>query len=56
MKEKKHLEILRVWLFADNGVIKKARDLLEKNDFLWSTRKELDALLEHMSLRKLPEI
>ncbi|MCP4687680.1 MAG: hypothetical protein GY859_06500, partial [Desulfobacterales bacterium] len=55
-KEKDTLEILRVWLFADNGVTKKAKDLLEENNFLWSTRKELDALLEHMSLRKLPEI
>ncbi len=54
--EKKTLEIPRVWLFADNGVTKKARDLQEENDFLWSTRKELDSLLEHMSLRKLPEI
>jgi len=55
-KEKKYLEILRVWLFAESGVTKEAQNLLEENGFLWSTRAELDALLDHLSLRKLPDI
>jgi hypothetical protein len=48
------LEILRLWLFAHDGVTDEAEKLLLKHEILWSTRAELDDLLEFLNLRKLP--
>jgi hypothetical protein len=50
------LRTLRVWLFAHDGVTKQAEALLQQHQVLWSTRADLDALLEHANLRKLPVI
>jgi len=52
----KNLRSLTLWLFAGNGVTVNARKLLEDNNILWSTKEELNALLENSGLRKLPEI
>lgn len=55
---KKHmgddLEIFRLWLFAHDGVTDEAEKLLQTHQILYSTRSELDALLEFLNLRKLP--
>jgi hypothetical protein len=50
------LETLRIWFFAHDGFTKQAEALLQKHHVLWSTRADLDALLEHVNLRKLPVI
>ena len=34
---------------------RQAEAFARKHGILWSDRKELDALLEHLGLRKLPE-
>jgi len=50
------LNILRIWFFAHDGFTKQAEALLQKHNVLWSTRADLDALLEEVNLRKLPVI
>lgn len=50
------LDTLRIWFFAHDGFTEKAEALLQKHNVLWSTRTELDALLEEVKLRKLPVI
>jgi len=58
VKERKGdiLKTLRLWLFAYNGVTKNAEAMLKEHDILWSTKDDLNQLLEHVQLRKLPEI
>ena len=55
-REGEDLRSLRVWLFAANGVSAPAKDLLEQEGVLWSTRADLDALLELNGLRTLPDL
>ena len=54
LNRRKGLDILRVWLFAHDGVTKKAEALLRQHNILWSTRSDLDALLTLAKLRTLP--
>ncbi|MFQ5615905.1 MAG: hypothetical protein ACE5GO_05535, partial [Anaerolineales bacterium] len=53
-REGETLRTLRLWLFAHDGVTEEARQLLAQHQVLWSSRPELDALLEEVQLRKLP--
>ncbi|KPA09489.1 ATPase domain protein, prokaryote domain protein [Candidatus Magnetomorum sp. HK-1] len=55
-REGDDIDILRLWLFSYSGVTKEAEKLLKKQGVLWSTKKELNALLEYVNLRKLPEM
>ncbi|MDM8538444.1 hypothetical protein QUF70_16940, partial [Desulfobacterales bacterium HSG17] len=52
----KEPEILRMWLFAHDGLTRPALEYAIKHGILWSSRKELDKLLEHVGLRRLPEL
>jgi len=58
VKEKmgKNLRNITLWLFASSGVTENAKKLLEDHTILWSTKAELNALLDESGLRKLPEI
>jgi hypothetical protein len=47
---------IRMWLFAHNGVTPEAEAMMQQHQILWSTRADLDALLNHLKLRTLPEI
>ncbi len=49
-------DVLRVWVFAHDGFTEDAMDLIQKQGVLWSTRADLDALLEHVGLRSLPDL
>lgn len=46
---------IRLWLFAQNGVIPDAKRLLREHQIYWSTRADLDALIALTGLRKLPD-
>ena len=52
----KNLRNLTLWLFASSGVTVKAKKILEDNNILWSTKTELNELLEDSGLRQLPEM
>jgi len=50
------LDIIRLWLFAHDGVTKDAENLMQKHNILWSNRTDLDALLTFAKLRTLPKL
>ncbi len=52
----KYLKVLRLWIFSHDGFTSQAERLMEQNQVLWSTREDLDALLETVGLRKLPDL
>ncbi|KPA17491.1 ATPase domain protein, prokaryote domain protein [Candidatus Magnetomorum sp. HK-1] len=54
-QEGPYLEKLQLWLFACNGVTKKAQELIKKHNILLSTKQDLNPLLSFMNLRQLPE-
>jgi len=48
--------VIRMWIFAHEGLTKDALAYAEKHGILWSSRKEFDELLVHLGLRPLPEL
>ncbi|MCP4347266.1 MAG: hypothetical protein GY795_17280 [Desulfobacterales bacterium] len=48
--------VIRMWLFAYDGLTEKAKGFAEKNGILWSSLREFDELLEYLGLRKLPKL
>jgi AAA+ ATPase superfamily predicted ATPase len=50
------LKTLRIWLFAHNGFTEEAEEFMKEKGILWSSRKELNDLLDYVGLRRLPEI
>jgi hypothetical protein len=59
-EERKYFEgerplVIKLWLFAYNGVNQAAEALLQQYAVYWSTREDLDALIKMVGLRKLPE-
>jgi len=52
----KNVRSVTLWLFSSSGVTENAKKRLEDNSILWSTRTELNTLLEYSGLRRLPEI
>ncbi len=53
-RKKEHLETLRLWIFTHGGATGSAIELMKRHGVFWSTRAELDGLLETVKLRKLP--
>jgi len=50
------LQILRLWFFAHDGFTEEAEALMREKGVLWSTREDLDELLECIGLRQLPDL
>jgi hypothetical protein len=50
------LETLRLWLFAHDGFTPEAEILMTETGVLWSDRADLDALLSHVGLKRLPDV
>jgi len=48
--------VIRMWIFAHEGLTGPARKFAEENGILWSARKEFDDLLVHLGLRPLPDL
>ncbi len=55
-KEGPLLRTLRVWFFAHAGFTADAEALMQERGLFWSTAADLNALLEHVGLRRLPEL
>ncbi|QTA82450.1 p-loop domain-containing protein [Desulfonema limicola] len=49
-------EKIQMWIFAHDGLTKQAQAFAAKHGIFWSKRQEFDELLEHLSLRKLPDL
>jgi hypothetical protein len=54
-QEADELDSVQLWLFACNGVTRKALSLIRKHQILLSTKDDLNQLLTHMKLRELPD-
>ena len=50
------LRRLRVWFFSYSGFTAEAERFMKEKNMLWSTKEDLNALLEYSGLRRLPEI
>jgi hypothetical protein len=50
------LKILRLWFFAYDSFTAEAQALMQDKGILWSDRCDLDALLSHVGLKRLPEL
>jgi hypothetical protein len=48
------LEVLRLWFFAHDGFTSEAESLMVEKEVLWSDRNDLDGLLSHVGLKRLP--
>jgi len=55
-KEGPGLKTLRIWFFSYSGFTEEAEEFIKKNGILWSSKKELNDLLNYAGLRRLPEI
>ena len=55
-KEGPGLQILRLWFFAHDGFTPEAEALMAEKGVLWSDRADLDALLTHVGLKRLPDV
>ena len=54
LKNNLDADFVRVWFFGHEGFTKESVDLMHEEGVLWSTREELDGLLEYVNLRRLP--
>ena len=50
------LETLYLWFFAYDGFTPEAEALMTEKGMLWSDRADLDALLTHLGLKRLPDV
>jgi len=55
-KEGPGLKTLRIWFFSYSGFTQEAEEFIKENGILWSSKKELNDLLNYAGLRRLPEI
>ncbi len=55
-KEGPGLKTLRIWFFSYSGFTEEAEEFIKENCILWSSKKELNDLLNYAGLRRLPEI
>ena len=46
----------QMWLFAHEGLTDEAEELARAEGIFWSTREQLDGLLQYLDLRPLPEL
>ncbi len=53
-REGEGVKTIRLWIFSHDGATGPAKELMKQHGILWSTRAELDELLEAVKLRKLP--
>ena len=54
IRAEKEPDAVRLWLFAQEGLTPEAEFFAREKGILWSSRPEMDALLDHAGLRRLP--
>ncbi len=50
------LRLLRLWFFSHGGFTAEAQTLMTDQGVLWCDRDDLNALLAHVELKRLPQI
>nr|VFK33317.1 MAG: hypothetical protein BECKMB1821G_GA0114241_11483 [Candidatus Kentron sp. MB] len=54
MKRECDPDFVQPWFFSYSGFTPDAEQFMTSKGVLWSTREDLDALLDHTGLRRLP--
>ena len=54
VKKDRKAELMRIWFFSYEGFSKEALEFMPKQGILWSTKEDLDGLLDYVKLRRLP--
>jgi len=49
-------EMVTAWFFGHDGFTKEAETLMQQQRVFWSTREDLDGLLDYVKLRRLPTL
>nr|VFK11842.1 MAG: ATPase [Candidatus Kentron sp. LPFa] len=49
-------DFARAWFFSHGGFTEEAERFMVEKGILWSTREDLDGLLDHVGLRRLPSL
>ncbi|RKZ45656.1 MAG: hypothetical protein DRR08_33970 [Candidatus Parabeggiatoa sp. nov. 2] len=49
-------DFARAWFFSHDGFTKEAESFMQEQGVLWSTREDLDGLLDYVKLRRLPNL
>jgi hypothetical protein len=49
-------DLVRAWFFGHDGFTKEAETLMQEQGVFWSTREDLDGLLDYVKLRRLPSL
>jgi len=49
-------DFARAWFFSHDGFTQKAESFMQEQGVLWSTREDLDGLLDYVKLRRLPNL
>jgi hypothetical protein len=55
VKKDRQADVIRTWFFGHNGFTREAEMFMQEQGMFWSTRADLDALLDHVGLRRLPK-
>jgi hypothetical protein len=56
VREDMNPKVIRMWIFAHEGLTGDAKKFAEDHGILWSARREFDGLLEYLGLRPLPDL
>jgi len=56
VRVEKDPDVVRLWLFAQDGLTREAEVYAMEKGILWSSRLEMDELLDYVGLRRLPEL
>ncbi len=56
VRKDRQAELVRVWFFGAEGFAPKAMTLIQEKGVLWSTKEDLDGLLDYVKLRRLPAL
>jgi len=56
VKKDREADLVRVWIFGNDGFTLEAEKFMSAKAVFWSTREDLDGLLEYVNLRRLPPI
>jgi len=54
VRKDRDADIVRAWFFGHDGFTKDAETLMLEKGVFWSTREDLDGLLDYVKLRRLP--
>ncbi|MEN8218409.1 MAG: hypothetical protein ABFS56_18975 [Pseudomonadota bacterium] len=56
VKQDREPELMRIWFFSYEGFAEKVLDFMSEHGVLWSTKDDLDGLLDYVKLRRLPKL